>query len=307
MKRDFWIEGIVPAVFTPMEPDGSLNLEMVAPIVEQLIADNATALYVCGSTGEGPSLTSEERMSVASKYVEMAAGRIPVIVQVGHNSLYKARELAAHAQEIGADAISAVPPMYFKPKSVDILLACLAEITSGAPNLPFYYYHIPSKAGVEINVVDFLRKSPEHIPSLAGVKYSTFTLFEFQACLELDRGRYNMLFGSDEMLLAGLATGAKGAIGTTYCFATPLYRKVIKAFERGNMDEARYFQSCSVKLVETLGRYDIRAAFKGMMSVIGLDCGPQRLPQLSLSKQELVSLKNDMENIGFFDWGRNLA
>ena len=305
MKKDFWIEGIVPAVFTPMKKDGSLNLEMVAPIVDQLIADRATALYVCGSTGEGPSLTSEERKEVAEKYVDVAAGRIPVIIQVGHNSLYKARELAAHAQEIGANAISAVPPMYFKPESVDILLTCLAEITSGAPDLPFYYYHIPRIAGVEIDVVEFLKKSKDHTPTLVGVKYSTFTLYEFQACLELDNGKYNMLFGSDEMLLAGLATGAKGAIGTTYSFATPLYLKIIKAFERGDIDEARYYQSCSVRLVETLGNYNFRAALKGMMSVIGLDCGPQRLPQLTLSPNDVESLKRDMTAIGFFEWWRN--
>jgi len=181
---------------------------------------------------------------------------------------------------------------------------CLAEITSGAPDLPFYYYHIPRIAGVEIDVVEFLQKSKDYTPSLIGVKYSTFTLFEFQACLEINNGQYNMLFGSDEMLLAGLATGAKGAIGTTYSFATPLYWKIIDAFERGDMDEARYYQGCSVKLVEILGHYDFRAALKGMMQVIGLDCGPHRLPQLTLSADELIALKNDMDKIGFFEWGR---
>jgi N-acetylneuraminate lyase len=304
MEKGLWIKGIVPAVFTPLKDNGNLKLDMVTSIVEQMIADKTTALYVCGSTGEGPSLTSEERKEVAAKYVEATAGRIPVIVQVGHNSLRKARELAAHANEIGADAISAVPPIYFKPKSLDVLLACLAEIVAGAPDLPFYYYHLPTITGVQIDVVEFLNKSDEYIPSLAGVKYSSPTLYEFQACLGVQDGRFNMLFGSDEMLLAGLATGAQGAIGTTFGFAAPLYWKIIQAYEKGDLLEARRYQSYSVKLVNTLAKYDFRAALKGMMNIIGLDCGPHRLPQLTLSAEELDSLRKDLENIGFFEWGR---
>ena len=89
-----WIEGIVPAVFTPMQPDGSLNLERIPDIVEHLIGEGVNALYVCGSTGEGPSLTTEERMDVAEAYLRTVAGRLPVIVQVGHDSLKQARGLA---------------------------------------------------------------------------------------------------------------------------------------------------------------------------------------------------------------------
>src|SRR5690554_2274667 len=110
MKR---IGGLIAATFTPMKEDGSINLEPIGPIVDQLIEDGVEGLYVCGSTGEGPSLTTEERCRVAAAYTEAAAGRIPVIVQVGHTSLEDARHLAAHARRIGADAISAVAPYYY--------------------------------------------------------------------------------------------------------------------------------------------------------------------------------------------------
>jgi N-acetylneuraminate lyase len=308
MKNAFWIDGIVPAVYTPMKEDGTLNLDMVPKIVEHLIADKVSALYVCGSTGEGPSLSSEERKAVATAYIQAAAGQIPVIIQVGHNSLLKAQELASHAKSEGADAISAVPPTYFKPGSLEILMACLSEIASGAPDLPFYYYHIPRLTVVKIDVLQMLKYSNELLPSLAGIKYSNYTVYELQACSEYDGGRFNMLFGSDEMLLSGLIGGAQGAVGSTYNFAAPLYNKIIKTFKSGDIDEARNLQSLSIKMIHVLNKFGTPTSnapsLKATMKLIGLDCGPMRLPQVGLSVGEIEKLKTELEAIGFFDWGR---
>ena len=102
--------GLIAAVFTPMCEDGSLNLTQVRPIVEHLIRTQVNGMFVCGTTGEGPSLSSEERRATAAAYVKAAAGKLPVMVQVGHNSLAESRALASDAQAIGAEAISATPP-----------------------------------------------------------------------------------------------------------------------------------------------------------------------------------------------------
>ena len=118
----FWITGLVPATFTPLHPDGSLNLAVVEPMVEHLIREGVTGLYVCGSTGEGVSLAREERMAATEAFVAAARHRVPVVVQVGHNSIAEARLLAAHAQSAGAEAISATPPSYFKPPTLAALV-----------------------------------------------------------------------------------------------------------------------------------------------------------------------------------------
>jgi len=102
--------GLIAAVFTPMCKDGSLNLGQVPPIVEHLTGTEVSGIFVCGTTGEGPSLSSEERRATAAAYVKAAAAKLPVMVQVGHNSLAESHGLASHAQAIGADAISAMPP-----------------------------------------------------------------------------------------------------------------------------------------------------------------------------------------------------
>jgi N-acetylneuraminate lyase len=305
--KEIWIEGLVPAVFTPLHEDGSLNLQLIRPIVDHLVANKAAAIYVCGSTGEGPSLSVEERMKVTQAYVDAAAGRTPIIVQVGHNSLSEARRMSQHAQAIGADAISAVPPSYFKVGSLDVLIACLKEITDGAPDLPFYYYHIPHLTATNVDVVQFIKLCSERLPNLVGVKYSTPTIYELQACVDLDNGRFNMLFGSDEMLLSGLIGGAHGAVGSTYNFAMPLYYRVIDAFKRNDIAEAQKNQGLSVKMIQVIGEHSPSGSYgpalKAMMGLIDLDCGPVRLPQVTLPPTEIAAMRQNLEAIGFFEWG----
>ena len=300
----FWVTGLVPATFTPFHADGSLNLAVVEPMVEQLLRDGVTGLYVCGSTGEGISLTREERMAATAAFVAATRRRIPVIVQVGHNSIAEARLLAAHAQEVGADAISATPPSYFKPPTQVALIDCMAEIAAAAPDLPFYYYHIPGMTGVTPNVAALLREGRPRIPSLVGVKFSHTAVFDMQAAVAVEDGRYNVLFGSDEMLLSGLAGGAHGAVGSTYNFAAPLFNRIMAAFAAGDIATAQQLQGKAVAMVNVLVRHGGNAAIKSMMAFLDLDCGPVRLPQVALSAEQQRLLRQEMAAIGFFDWGR---
>jgi N-acetylneuraminate lyase len=294
------LSGLIAATFTPMRPDGLLNPAMAKPIVDHLIESGVSGLYVCGSTGEGPLLTTEERKLAAAAYVEAAAGRLPVVVQVGHSSVAEARELAIHAQQIGADATSAVAPYYFKPNSVDVLVDCLAEIAGGAPKLPFYYYHIPELSGVNANMAELLRRAPARAPNFAGIKYTAPYINELQALVTVSGGRFDILFGRDEMLLSGLAGGATGAVGSTYNFAAPVYCRVMAAFERGDIAEAQRCQGQAVAIVDVVLRYRGHAGLKAAMGLIGLDCGPSRLPNVSLKADEVENLRRDLDAVGFF-------
>lgn len=301
--NQFWITGLVPATFTPMREDGSLNLGQVQPIVDHLAAQKVSALFACGSTGESASLTTAERQATLEAYVHSAAGRLPVIAHVGHTSLVAARALAAHAQQVGAAAIAALPPFYVKPASVAVLVTCMAEIAAAAPALPFYYYHIPGLTGVNLDMTEFLRLGAERIPTLAGIKYSSPTLYEFQTCLDVAGCRYNMLFGVDEMLLSGLAAGAHGAVGSTFNFAAPLYQAIMQAFAAGNVAEAQRLQRLSAQMVhQVVSRYRGAPGLKAMMAFAGLDCGPTRLPQVALTPAEVTSLHRDLADLGFLEW-----
>lgn len=302
MAAPFRLTGLVAAGFTPLKLDGSLNLDQVGPATDLLVRDGVQALFVCGSTGEGPLLTMQERLDTAKAYVDAAAGRIPVVVHVGHSSPAEARILAEHAQSIGAKAVSAVAPWYFKPSSVEVLVDCLAEIAAGSPALPFYYYHIPSLTGVGLDMVELLRRAPGRIPNFAGIKYTAPTIDEYQALVDFEGGRFEVLFGRDEMLLSALCVGAQGAIGSTYNFAAPLYRRLIDAFRRGDLAEARLCQARSVAMIQVLLRSQGLSAIKSMMRLLGVDMGPVRLPLVSIDNKELARIERELSAIGYFDW-----
>ncbi len=299
--------GLIAATYTPLHRDGRVHLDQVGPVVDHLLSAGVDGLYVCGSTGEAMSLTTAERRSIAEAYVKASAGRSPVMIQVGHNSLAEARNLAAHAQDIGADAISATAPSYYKIGSVDLLVESIAEVAGGAPDLPFYYYHIPILTGVEIDTAELLGTGSGRIPNLVGLKFTNPILHEYQRCVELEDGRFDVLWGSDEMLLGALATGALGAIGSTYNIAAPLYRRLVAAFTAGDLEEARRLQSRAIAMIRTIGKYPFHPATKEVLRMLGVDCGPCRLPQPRLLPEEVVALRRQLETIGFFQWATETA
>lgn len=298
----YHLSGLIPATFTPLNTDGSLNVGLIEPMVDFLIGQKLTGLYVCGSTGEGVSLSTAERKAVAAAFVKATRGRVPVIVQVGHTSLVEAQELAAHAQDIGADAISAVPPFYFKPATLDANVRCMAQIAGAAPDLPFYYYHIPQMTGVQVDVASLLAAGGRVIPNLVGAKYSIHDVFNVQAAAELENGRFNLLFGSDEMLLSGLAAGAQGAVGTTYNFAAPVFNRIVDAFAVNDIATAQMHQGQMVAMIRLVASYGGVPAFKAVMKFLGFDCGPVRLPLQGMTSQKEEELKADLTRLGFFRW-----
>ena len=292
-------KGLMAAPFTPFDKKGKLNLEIIPTYVDTMIADGLQGIFVCGSNGEGPNMTTEERMVTAKAFKDAAGSRIKVYVHVGHSSISESQRLATHAQEIGADAISSVAAFYFKPTSVITLVDALAEIAKAAPGLPFFYYHIPHLTGMSMDMTELLALGEKKIPNLQGIKYTATTLWEYQLCLNAAAGKFDILFGLDEMLLPALAVGAKGAIGSTYTFAAPLYLQVIKSFNEGDIEEARTKMLYLVEMVKILLKFPPIPAQKAIVKRLGIDLGPCRLPLTTLSSAEESSLYEQLDGIGF--------
>lgn len=295
------ITGLIAATFAAYNEDGSINLAIIPAIVDKMIHDGLSGVFICGTNGEGPNLTIQERMDIAEAYVKAANKRILVLVHVGHSSIAECRKLATHAEQIGADAISSVAAFYFKPNGIKNLVESMAEIASAAPNTPFYYYNIPTLTGVALDMVDFLEQAEKAIPTLAGIKYTASTLHEYQACLNYKNGKFDILFGYDEMLLPALAVGAKGAIGSTYTFAAPLYLKVMQLYQEGKAEEAAAMQLNSVNMVRCLVKYPPIPAQRAIMKMEGLELGKCRLPLVPLSEAEEAQFKASLEAIDFFN------
>jgi len=293
------IQGLIAATFSTFNEDGSLDLSLIPGLVDRLISEGVQGVFICGTNGEGPNLTTEERMTIAEAYVKAVNKRCLVLVHVGHPSIAEARKLAVHAKKTGADGISAVAAFYFKPASVSNLVDCMAEIAAAAPDMPFYYYHIPVITGMGIDMLEFLRLAEGKIPNLAGIKYTAATLHEYQACLNYKNGRFDILYGYDELLLPALAVGAQAAIGSTYTFAAPLYLKLMAYFREGKIAEAQQMQLHAINMIRCLSRYSPIPTQKTIMKLMGMDLGPCRLPLVSLSAQQEQEIGKYLEEIGF--------
>ncbi len=305
MKPIHPLHGLVAAAHSPLHEDGSLNLAVVEKQAAHFLNSNIGTLFICGSTGECHSLSLEERCTLAERWFEVARGTaLKIVIHVGSNCLADARALAAQAQALGAVAISALAPSYFKPRSLDALIACCADIASAAPGTPFYFYDIPAFTGVSFPMVEFLARSPERIPTLAGLKFTNPDLMAYQFCLRADDGRWDVPFGVDEHFLGALAIGAKGAVGSGFNFAAPVYQRLFKAFAAGDLAAAREEQFRGACLVRLLSGFGYLAAAKAVMGLLGVPVGPARLPETSLTAGQHEELRCKLEGMGFFQWVR---
>ena len=303
MKPTCPLHGLIAATHTPFHADGSLNLAVVERQAAHLLAGGVQFAFIGGTTGESASLTVAERLALAQRWSEVARGtQLKVVVHVGSNCLADARTLAAQAQALKAVAISALAPSYFKPRSLDLLIACCAEISAAAPETPFYFYDIPALTGVSFPMSEFLAQAPARIPTLAGLKFTNPDLMAYQSCLRADVGRWDLPFGVDEHFLGALAMGAKGAVGSGFNFAAPIYQRLVKAFAAGDLAAARVEQFRGVQLVQLLASQGYMGAAKAVMKMLGVDVGPARLPNSSLTAAQQAALRTDLEKLGFFDW-----
>ncbi|HEY1113898.1 MAG TPA: dihydrodipicolinate synthase family protein [Chitinophagaceae bacterium] len=295
------LQGLIAAPFTPMHKDGSLNLSLIPAYYEMLKANGVTGAFICGSTGEGVSMSITEKKAVADAWASCTISDkdFKVMTLVGGTSIKDCIELAQHARQAGLYAVSFTAPFYFKPANVEMLAQACQAVAEAIPDMPFYYYHIPVLTGVGFNMIDLLQEVDKTIPNFAGIKYTQEDFMDYLSCLHFKGGKYDMLWGRDENMLPALALGAKGAVGSTYNYAAPLYTDLIEAFNRGDLETARQKQQQSIDMIYLLGKYGGISTGKAYMRLLGLDCGAFRLPVKNMTADQYEAFRKDAEEVGF--------
>lgn len=292
---------LTAAPFTAFDPERSLDLDRIAGQVAGLRADGVHAAFVCGTTGEGASLTEAERMSAAQRWCAEAGPGFGVVVHVGHASLRVATELARHAASVDANAVAAVAPYFHRPQTVEELVEACAEIAGAAGSLPFFFYHLPDMTGVRVSMAEFIALGRKEIPNFAGVKFTHNDLAELGQCLQLAGDDLEIMAGRDEILLSSLAAGAVSAVGSTYNFAAPIYLDMAEAFAGGDLASARRLQQVARGMIDLVHPFGGLPALKAIASMIGVDCGPCRLPLRDLDEPARAGLRRGLESIGFIE------
>jgi len=295
------LQGLIAAPFTPMHQDGSLNLSLIPDYYRMLKANGINGAFICGSTGEGVSMTAKEKMAVAEAWAVCSKNDtdFKVMTLLGGTSITDCKELAKHAEGIGLFGVSFTAPFYFEPVDITMLAKACIAVAEAVPDIPFYYYHIPVLTGVNFPMISLLKELDGNLPNFAGIKYTHEDFMDFLSCLHFANRKYDMLWGRDENMLPALAIGAKGAVGSTFNYAAPLYHSLMEAFKNGDLELASQFQQQAIDMIRLLGKYGGIATGKAYMKQIGLDCGEFRLPVKNMSVSEFEIFKKDVKALGF--------
>jgi N-acetylneuraminate lyase len=297
------LHGLTAAVHTPFDANGDINLDIIEKQAEHLLNNRVSFAFVCGTTGECHSLTVDERMAMAKRWLEVSRStNLGVVVHVGANCLRDCQSLARDAQSRGALAVASLSPSYFRPPTLDALVDSMASIASACPGLPFYFYDIPILTNVQMSMLSFLETAETRIPNLVGLKFTNADLVSYLQILQHQNGKWDIPFGFDELLLAARALGAKGAVGSTYNLGAPIYHRLLKAVDSHDLDHARVEQRRSIDLIKKLSSVGMMGAAKATMEFLGVRVGAPRLPNTALTAQTKQSLRQDLEAMGFFDW-----
>jgi len=301
------IEGLVAAPFTAFKEDGELNLELIPAYYESLKSNQIVGAFICGSTGEGVSLTFSEKVEVLKSWTKLTKKDpdFTLMMFLGGTNVKECKELAKIAEEHGADAISFTSPFYFKPANVEQLAKCCQEVASAAPNTAFYYYHIPVLTGGNYNMIDLLHHVDTLVPTFRGIKYTHEDFMDFLSCLNFKEKKYDMLWGRDENMLSSLVLGSKGAVGSTYNYAAPLYLDLIEAYNQGDFEQVSALQQKSIDMIRLLGKYGGIATGKAFMKLVNLDCGAFRLPVANMTKEQFGLFRKDVQAVGFDSFKSN--
>lgn len=293
---NIFVKGIMPALITPFEADGTILKDSIKANIDRNYAQGAAGFYICGSTGEGPVLTTAQRKEVAESVVEASNGRGLIINHVGAASPFDAFELARHAKACGCDGVSSVVPNFYYKYDEDEIVEYYKRLAEEA-QLPVVAYAQSLLTGDPVSLMERLIK----IDGIVGVKFTLTDYYSLHRIKELNGGDINVINGPDEMLICGLSMGADAGIGSTYNLMCGEYVKLFNQFNSGDIDSARATQYKINKVIEILIKYGVIRSIKHVLTLMGIPSGAASYPGKPLTAEQQAALKAELEAVGYFD------
>jgi len=278
-------KGIMPALVTPLNEDESINTKVLAQLMEDMIQKGADGFYIAGATGEGLALRPEERRVLAEESVRIAKGRVPCIIQVASTDFSEAIRLAKHAEQCGADAISATPPLFFGYNADEVYNYYKA--LANAVHIPVMIYYNPG-AGFHMDA-KFAARAFE-VDNITAIKWTSPSYDQMLELKRMTQGEMNIINGPDQMLLMGLNAGADGGIGTTYNYMFDIYRGIYDNFQAGNIAAAQQLQHKSAEVIEVLREYVCIPVTKVLMEALGYAVGNATFPFVRYTDAEKAEI-----------------
>ncbi len=285
--------GVMPALVTPFDENKNVNVPVMKSLIEHLIGQGAYGFYIGGATGEGISMPRDRRELLAEEAIKQIGGRVPSIVHIASINFEEAKALARHAEAVGADAISAIPPLFYKYSENDVY-GYYKEIASSV-NIPVMIYY-NTNAGFNMSA-KFAARLYE-IDNVTAIKWTSSDYYGMMMVKELTNGEMNVINGPDEMLLMGLCAGADGGIGSTYNFMLPTIKAIYDNFTAGNIDEAKRQQVKATRIIYALHKFSGIPFVKVMLEKQGFAVGDALVPFKHYTEQEKQQLVEEAIKMG---------
>lgn len=288
--KDF--KGVVPAVLTAFDKNEEIDEVGMRQLVSYLIAKGVNGLYLTGSTGEGFTMSNEERKRVVEIVMDENKGRVPVVVHVGAIGTKLSIDLAKHAEEVGADGISSVPPFYWRFNE-DQIVNYYTEIAESC-SLPMIVYNVPLAGLLGMNAIKRLAK----VENVKGIKYTALSHYEITQIKDEVGEDFLVYSGADEMAMSGLLAGADGIIGSFYNIMPELFININNAVNNKDMDEAKRLQRQAVEII--MYSLQLPSFYAGMKAVLrwrGINAGYCRSPFQNLTEQEELDFKEGYKKL----------
>ena len=273
--------GIFAALVTMYKEDGSVNYKEIKRLVRHLINSGIEGLYVCGSTGEAFLLSIEERKQILEAVIEENNGETTVVCHCASISTSQMVDLAKHAEKAGADAVSAVPPFYYKFSEAEIIgyYKALANATS----LPVIVYNYTALSGVKFTM-EMFDKIFALNSNICSIKHTSFNFYMLER-LKKKNPNTVIFNGHDEVFTSGLIAGADGAIGSSFNAIPLVYLKIRERFLQGDIAGAQKAQSDANDFIDVLVKYGGIQVVKEFLSKSGFECNGTRSPFLPISNE----------------------
>ncbi|MDV2580657.1 4-hydroxy-tetrahydrodipicolinate synthase [Alkalibacillus haloalkaliphilus] len=282
---------VLTAMVTPFDDEGRLDLKKTEKLVEYLIANGSEGLVLGGTTGESPTLSSEEKIQLFTAVKEMVNNRVPVLAGTGSNHTEAAVELTKQATKTGVDGIMLVTPYYNKPNEQGLYLhfKSIAESTS----LPVMLYNVPGRSVVNMSVDTTVELSK--ISNIVSTKDASGDLDMMSEIIERTDDSFSLYVGDDSMTLPSLAVGSKGVVSVSAHVIGNEMKQMVDAFSLGHTAQAAQIHRKILPKMKACFMAPSPAPVKAALNYYGIDVGSVRLPLVDLSLEEFNTLKSVLD------------
>ncbi len=288
-------KGAGVAIVTPFKEDQSIDYDRLDELIDYHCNNGTDAIIICGTTGESSCMSEEEHMSCVKFTIDQVRGRIPVIAGTGSNCTATAIQLSKEADEYGADGLLLVTPYYNKATQNGLI----AHYTAVANEVkaPIIMYNVASRTGCNIEPAT-VATLVKNVDNIVGVKEASGNITQVAKIMQLTDGNIELYSGNDDQIVPIMSLGGLGVISVLSNIAPQQTHEITQKFYDGDIKEAARLQLKALPLVQALFCEVNPIPVKKAMQLMGMDCGPLRLPLTELSEEHTQLLKKAMEDYG---------